>query len=115
MVVTTGLTDVIKNFSDLQMRFNLHQAESEVFFSELIENLPSLDEQQLSGIKRIKTRYDYHRVDGLLLEGTVNLVVVSPLLDLAGFIDPPFRIRSPYSVALELEDPDEIIRGFIDV
>jgi hypothetical protein len=51
----------------------------------------------------------------LLLEGTINLVVVSPLLELAGFLDPPFRVRSPYGIALELDDPEETIRGFIDV
>ena len=28
------------------------------------------------------TRYDYHRADGLLLEGTINLVVTAPLLEL---------------------------------
>lgn len=50
----------------------------------------------------------------MLLEGTVNLLVVSPLLEIAGFLDAPFRIRSPHGVNLELEDPEEIIRGFID-
>ncbi|MEQ9482093.1 tetratricopeptide repeat protein [Coleofasciculus sp. F4-SAH-05] len=35
-------------------------------------------------------------------------------MELAGFLDPPFRIRSPYGVGLELDDPEEIIRGFID-
>ncbi|RUT07126.1 hypothetical protein DSM106972_023870 [Dulcicalothrix desertica PCC 7102] len=50
----------------------------------------------------------------MLLEGTVNLIVVSPLLEVAGFLDPPFRIRSPYGIFLELEDPDEPVRGFID-
>jgi len=50
----------------------------------------------------------------LLLEGTINLVVVSPLLELAGFLEPPFRIQSPYAIALELDDPEQPIRGFID-
>jgi hypothetical protein len=30
-------------------------------------------------------------------------------------MDPPFRIKSPQGIALELSDPDEILRGFIDV
>ena len=30
-------------------------------------------------------------------------------------IDPPFCLKSPYGIDLELEDPDETIRGFIDV
>jgi hypothetical protein len=92
----------------------LHQAENESFFSEWFEDLPQLNQQEQAGVTRIKQRYDYHRVDGLLLEGTINLLVVSPLLELAGFLDPPYRIRSPYGIALELEEPEETIRGFID-
>ena len=114
MTTSLGITDIIKSLSVLQTRCNLHQAIDERFFREWMENLPELNQQEQAGIALIKQRYDYHRVDGLLLEGTINLIVVSPLLELAGFIDPPFRIRSPYGVALELDDTDEIIRGFID-
>ncbi|MBW4684329.1 MAG: type I restriction endonuclease subunit R [Komarekiella atlantica HA4396-MV6] len=114
MVSSVGVTDTIKSLSDLQTRCNLRQADSDRFFCEWVDDLPELSQQEQAGVARIKQRYDYHRVDGLLLEGTINLLVVSPLLELAGFLDPPFRIRSPYGVALELEDPDETIRGFID-
>ncbi|MDZ8188988.1 MAG: type I restriction endonuclease subunit R [Nostoc sp. ChiSLP02] len=114
MVSSVGITDNIKSLSDLQTRCNLRQTDSDSFFVEWVENLPELTQQEQAGIARIKHRYDYHRVSGLLLEGTINLLVVSPLLELVGFLDPPFRIRSPYGVALELEDPQETIRGFID-
>ncbi|NJM70373.1 MAG: type I restriction endonuclease subunit R [Scytonema sp. RU_4_4] len=114
MVSSAGITDKIKSLSDLQTRCHLRQAEDDQFFHEWLKDLPILDQQEQAGIARIKQRYDYHRVDGLLLEGTINLVVVSPLLELAGFLDPPFRIRSPYGIALELEEPEETIRGFID-
>lgn len=115
MVTGVGITDTIKSLNDLHVRCNLRQADDDRFFSEWVEDLPDLDEREHAGIKRIKQRYDYHRFDGLLLEGTINLVVVSPLLELAGFLDPPFRLRSPYGIALELDDPEETIRGFIDV
>ncbi|MBW4505722.1 MAG: type I restriction endonuclease subunit R [Scytonematopsis contorta HA4267-MV1] len=114
MVPTAAITDKIKSLSDLKTRCNLHQATDEQFFSEWVENLPELNQQEQAGIARIKQRYDYHRIDGLLLEGTINLIVVSPVLELAGFIDPPFRLRSPYGISLELEEPEETIRGFID-
>jgi hypothetical protein len=114
MVSSVGITDTIKTLSDLQTRCNLRQTNQDNFFCEWVENLPELNQQEQVGIARIKQRYDYHRVDGLLLEGTINLLVVSPLMELAGFLDPPFRIRSPYGIALELEEPDETIRGFID-
>lgn len=115
MVSTVGITDTIKSLSDLQTRCNLHQAEDENFFNEWLTDLPQLSPQEQSGVTRIKQRYDYHRVDGLLLEGTINLLVVSPLLELAGFLDSPYRIRSPYGITLEIEEPEETIRGFIDV
>ncbi|HBL13518.1 MAG TPA: type I restriction endonuclease subunit R [Cyanobacteria bacterium UBA11162] len=114
MVTGLGITDTIKSLSDLRVRCNLHQADSDRFFYEWVDDLPELDEREQVGVARIKQRYDYHRNDSLLLEGTINLVVVSPLLEIAGFLDPPFRIRSPYGISLELDDPEEIIRGFID-
>ena len=95
MVSTVGITDTIKSLSDLQTRCHLHQAEDENFFNEWLTDLPQLNTQEQSGVTRIKQRYDYHRIDGLLLEGTINLLVVSPLLELAGFLDSPHRIRSP--------------------
>jgi hypothetical protein len=43
--------------------------------------LPPLDEYEQQGVEQIKQRYDYYRIDGLLLEGIVNLVVLwFPLL-----------------------------------
>jgi hypothetical protein len=42
------------------------------------------------------------------------VIVVSPLLEVAGFLDPPFQIRSPYGVELDLVNPDETVKGFID-
>ncbi|MBE9250139.1 type I restriction endonuclease subunit R [Dolichospermum sp. LEGE 00240] len=115
MVSSIGITDSIKSLSDLQTRCHLHQAEDENFFNEWLTDLPQLNTQEQSGVTRIKQRYDYHRLDGLLLEGTINLLVVSPLLELAGFLDSPYRIRSPYGITLEIEEPEETVRGFIDV
>ncbi|MEL7330907.1 MAG: type I restriction endonuclease subunit R [Cyanobacteria bacterium J06560_2] len=114
MVASTGVRDTITTLNNLQ-RLGLVQSQDYDFFSEWTGNLPALSAQEQASISRLKQRYDYHRGDGLLLEGTINLVVTAPLLELLGFIDPPFRLKSPYGVALELEDPIEIIRGFIDV
>ncbi|WP_228024932.1 type I restriction endonuclease subunit R [cf. Phormidesmis sp. LEGE 11477] len=99
----------------MKQRLGLVPAQSPDFFTEWSEDLPSLMAQEEASIERIKQRYDYHRADGLLLEGTINLIVAAPLLELLGFVDPPFRLKSPYGIALELEDPIETIRGFIDV
>ena len=50
-----------------------------------------------------------------MLENTVKMVVLAPLLDLAGFYHKPFRIETETSVALEMKDEGTIIRGRIDV
>lgn len=43
------------------------------------------------------------------------LVFASPLLTLAGFYDPPFRLRAEESVQLVREDPEEVLQGRLDV
>jgi predicted type IV restriction endonuclease len=115
MTVTVGIAENIKSLNDLQAKFNLRQTEDDEFFTEWFEDLPELSDTEKVAIDRIRQRYVYHRNDGPLLEGTVNLVVVSPLLTVAGFLDPPFKIRSPESVEISIDDPDEIIKGLIDV
>ena len=115
MVASTGVRETITTLNDLQRRLGLVQSQDRAFFSEWTDELPSLNDQEEASINRLKQRYDYHRADGLLLEGTINLVVTAPLLELLGFVDPPFRLKSPYGIALELEDPIETIRGFVDV
>jgi hypothetical protein len=115
MVSTVGIRESIKSLNDLRDRFNLIQTQSDRFFTEWYENLPELSDREREALERIKRRYDYHRASGLLLEGTVNVVVVSALLEAAGFLDAPFTIRSPQSVKIEIEDADETITGLIDV
>ncbi len=115
MVSSAGIRDTITTLNDLQQRLGLSQTRNNSFFSEWTDQLPALNPQEQRSIDRIKHRYDYQRIEGLLLESTINLVVTSPLLELLGFIDPPFHVKSPYGIALELEDPTETIRGFIDV
>lgn len=115
MIQAIGIRENIKSLNDLQEKFNLRQTKDDGLFTEWYEDLPEITEQEKVALDKIKERYDYHRSASPLLKGTVNVVVVSSLLELAGFLDPPFRVRSPQSVAIEIEDPDEIITGLIDV
>ena len=50
-----------------------------------------------------------------MLENTVKMVILSPLLDLAGFYQPPFRITAEEPVQITAEDEGQIVRGRIDV
>lgn len=47
-------------------------------------------------------------------EDTVKMVILSKLLDLAEFYDPPFRFCTEISIEIAIEDKDEILRGRID-
>ena len=60
-------------------------------------------------------RYIYHRSGGHLLESTVMLLLVSPLLTIAGLYDPPFRIKAEESIAIDISDSEEMLQGRIDV
>jgi hypothetical protein len=68
MVVSTGITDAIHSLNDLSDRLNLRQADSDNFFSEWKENLPALTDMEAASVAKLKQRYDYQRMDGLLLD-----------------------------------------------
>ena len=115
MVTTIGIRENIKNLNDLEAKFNLQQTEDDNFFPEWYEDLPEISDRQKASLDKIRRRYVYHRITGPLLEGTINLLIVLPLLEIAGFFDPPFKISSPELVEFTIDDPDELIRGLIDV
>ena len=105
MTTALGVTERIKTLNELQSRFSLQPASSDSFFNEWLTDLPELSSAQVLGLERLKNRYDYHRTEGLLLEGTINTVVLAPLMELAGFLDPPFRLKSPMLVSPQPEQP----------
>ncbi|MBD2197412.1 MULTISPECIES: type I restriction endonuclease [Calothrix] len=115
MPQTTAITEAITTLKDAEIRFNVTRNESEEFFTEWFTELPEITESEKASLDVLRRRYLYHRGEGDLLEGTVMLLVVSPLLALAGFYDPPFKIQAEASVELVLNDGEEILRGRIDV
>jgi predicted type IV restriction endonuclease len=74
-----------------------------------------LEPEALRALDRVKRNYTYLLKEPPVLEETVKLVVLSPLLDLAGFYQPPFRMRTEESVIVVSQDEDGTeIRGAID-
>ena len=49
------------------------------------------------------------------MESIIKRVVLSPLLDLAGFYQLPFRINGEIGIKVAAEDEGDIIQGCIDV
>jgi hypothetical protein len=100
---------------ELTEKFGLQLVENKQFFQEWQDELPEITEEEKHRLDRVKASYSNLLEDPPLLENTVKMVVLSPLLDLAGFYLPPFRIRSEKSIEISLEDEGFTIKGQIDV
>lgn len=100
---------------DLTKKFGLQFVEDEQFFREWQDDLPEITEVEKQRLDRVKASYSNLLEDPPLLENTVKMVVLSPLLDLAGFYLPPFRIKSEKSIEISLEDEGVTIKGQMDV
>jgi hypothetical protein len=99
----------------LEERFSLEQTDSEAFFPEWWEHLPEISDLEKQYLDKVKFHFLRLVKHPPLSEETVKLVVLSPLLSLAGFYDEPFFIRSESSIEIAVEDAEEVIRGRIDV
>ncbi len=109
------ITDAITTIAEAEGRFGLGRSEAESFFAEWQQDWPELPRGDRAKLLEMRQRYIYQRTQGHLLEGTVLLLMASPLLAIAGFYDPPFRIRAEESVQLQLTDAEEVLQGRIDV
>ena len=115
MTQSTAITEAITSLTDVENRFGFVRVENKQFFPEWCDKLSEITEAEKISLDVVRRRYLYHRAGGDLLEVTVMLLLVSPVLALAGFYDPPFRIKAESCVELVLDDGEEILRGRIDV
>ena len=89
MVQTIGARNI--SFYELETNFNLQLVEDEQFFREWQDNLPEITDSEKQRLDRVKASYSNLRKYPPILENTVKMVVLSPLLDLvdlAGFYLP---------------------------
>lgn len=114
MVQTKPISKTITSLLDLRERFNLTPTTNEQFSPEFTQNLPELTDTETATLDQIRNRFLRHRERGSLAEGTINQLVISPLLTLAGLYDEPFFVTTEPEVELLLEDRDELLRGRID-
>lgn len=103
------------SLSYLEERFGLQLLENEEFFTEWLQCLPEITALEKEYLDRVKTNFIRLVKRPPILEDAVKMVVLSPLLDLAGFYSEPFFIGTEESIEIALEDEEEIIRGRIDV
>lgn len=99
---------------DLERRFQLQRCEDPSFFQEWQVDLPALTEAEQQRLQRVQaTVANLERRS--VLENTVKLAVVAPLLDLSGLFLPPFYVSTEDFVEIEAADGDVMVRGRMDV
>lgn len=117
MATVLTITETIKTLGQIEEKLGIHLSDDRTFFTEWL-NLPNtLSDFDRDGdrLDRIRQNYLYQSTDGILLEETIKMVLLSPLLELAGFYQSPFKFRAEVSVSVEvIGDNDEILRGRID-
>ncbi|MFP4102992.1 restriction endonuclease subunit R [Coleofasciculus sp.] len=97
---------------DVKEKFNLQQVDDEQFFREWQDNLPEVTDGEKQWLDRVKA--DFISISEYALhEEVVKMVVLAPLLSLAGFFRYPFHPDAEVQVAAK--DEEEIVRGKIDV
>ncbi len=84
-------------------------------FPEWLESHANLSQEEQRLLDRVKANFGELMEDPPMLENTVKMVVLAPLLDMSGFYYKPFRIETETSVDVEMEDEGVVIRGRIDV
>lgn len=104
MVQTVGITKAITNLNEAHTKLNISQTNEQDFFTEWFNNLAEISTTEKQSLDRLKNRYLYYAADGAITEGTVNVIILSPLLELLGLCDPPFKIRSEQIVKVEIEN-----------
>lgn len=114
MTSTTAISLAITSLNEAHRRFGLSLTSDPQFFPEWQEDLPSLTEPEQSTLDHLKDRYLYYAADGAISEGTVNFILVSPVLEVLGVYDPPYRVRGEAYVRIELESEGEVLEGRID-
>jgi hypothetical protein len=111
-----AIAEGITTFRQVEEKLGLTLSNDRSFFTEWMEQSPEeLTETEQTRLNQIRANYLYQISDGILLEETIKMVVLSPLLELAGFYQAPYKFRAEVPVAIEaLGDQDEILRGRID-
>ena len=95
-----AITKAITTLDSVEQQFGVKRMEDMAFFPEWRSSFPLLSEFEQKELAKLRQRYLYQRSKGELLEITALLLLVSPLLALAGFYDPPFTVRAEESVVL---------------
>ncbi len=115
MAETLAIAEAITTVRQVEETLGLRLADDPRFFTEWMDADPPIDTVGQERLEEIRRNYLYQSSDGFLLEETIKIVVLSPLLELAGFYQAPYKFRAEVPVNIEtIADNDQILRGRID-
>ena len=108
--------------NDLHDRFSLVRVRDPAFFSEWCTDFPPLTEMEQLLLDRVQQNFLDQLATRSIIEESVKMVVLSPLLDLAGFYrrsmtdrrSSPYGIESEVPIQIVLPTEDGILQGRID-
>ncbi|MCU0568635.1 MAG: restriction endonuclease subunit R [Oculatellaceae cyanobacterium Prado106] len=104
----------IEEVGELVDLFGLEKQLDPTFFSEWQIDLPELTALEQQALDEMKSEYEYLSLYANL-EPIVKMVIVGPLLKMAGFYRPPFRVKAEKRVELLSEDEGTVVRGVLDI
>ncbi|MDY7014157.1 MAG: type I restriction endonuclease subunit R, partial [Cyanobacteriota bacterium] len=93
----------------LRENLGLERTNEADFFQEWQGEQSSPSDTEKQTLTRIRDRYFHQLDEGMMLENGVKMMIVSPLLELAGFYDPPFRTRFEPPVDVAIDTGEEIL------
>lgn len=107
MTEILAISEEITTFRQVEEKLGLTLAKDRQFFTEWMEQLPVLTEFEQGRLEQIRRNYLYQISDGILLEETIKMVVLSPLLELAGFYQAPDKFRAEVPVEIDAMGDNE--------
>ena len=101
--------------AQLKENFGVQHVNDPSFFPEWSQTGAILSSAEAQVLDRIKANFTSLMESPPVLENSVKMVILAPLLDLLGFYQPPFTLRTEPSIEITTEDEGMKIRGRIDV
>jgi predicted type IV restriction endonuclease len=115
MTNVVAIAEGISTFRQVEEKLGVRLAEDRQFFLEWMDVGHGLSEIEQARLDQVRRNYLYQCSDGILLEETIKMVILSPLLELAGFYQAPYKFRAEVAVEMQaLGENDEVLRGRID-
>jgi hypothetical protein len=110
----TGITTAITNLAEAHRKLGLSLSPDSRFFSEWRDRLPPLTAVEQSRLDHLKQQYLHYADSNSITEGTVNLILLSPLLEILGLMDSPYQVRGEKYIRFAIEDGDTMLDGLMD-